>query len=87
MTAISDVMTPNLLPRTASIVDAALAARGFDVEAVIVLDDVQVRGIVTDHDAVVRSIRRPRSMERSAAEQHAREVPCQRISIGTRCKG
>jgi CBS domain-containing protein len=58
MTAIRDVMTPNpiTLPITASVVEAALAARSFDVEAVIVLDDAQVRGIVTDHDAVLRSI-------------------------------
>jgi CBS domain-containing protein len=55
---IRDVMTPNpvALPATASVVDAALAMRDFDVGAVIVLDDGQVCGIVTDRDLVVRAI-------------------------------
>jgi CBS domain-containing protein len=58
MTTIRDVMTPNpvALPATASAVDAALAMRDFDVGAVIVLDDGQVCGIVTDRDIVVRAI-------------------------------
>jgi CBS domain-containing protein len=58
MTAIRDVMTPNpiTLPVTASVVEAALAMRDFDVGAVIVLDDGQVCGIVTDRDIVVRAI-------------------------------
>jgi CBS domain-containing protein len=58
MTTIRDVMTPNpvALPATASAVDAALAMRDFDVGAVIVLDDGQVCGIVTDRDIVVRVI-------------------------------
>jgi CBS domain-containing protein len=58
MTTIRDVMTPNpvALPATASAVDAALAMRDFDVGAVIVLDDGEVCGIVTDRDIVVRVI-------------------------------
>ena len=58
MTTIRDVMTPNpiALPVTASVVDAALAMRDSDVGAVIVLEDGQVCGIVTDRDLVVRAI-------------------------------
>jgi CBS domain-containing protein len=55
---IRDVMTPNpvALQATASVVDAALAMRDFDVGAVIVLEDGQVCGVVTDRDLVVRGI-------------------------------
>jgi CBS domain-containing protein len=57
-TTIRDVMTPNpvALPVTASVVDAALAMRDFDVGVVIVVEDGQVCGIVTDRDLVVRAI-------------------------------
>jgi CBS domain-containing protein len=44
------------LQATASVVDAALAMRDFDVGAVIVLEDGQVCGVVTDRDLVVRGI-------------------------------
>jgi len=55
---VRDVMTPNpvALEATASLVEAALAMRDFDVGAVLVLDNGQVRGIVTDRDIVVRAI-------------------------------
>ena len=55
---VQDVMTPNpvALEATASLVEAALAMRDFDVGAVLVLDNGQVRGIVTDRDIVVRAI-------------------------------
>jgi len=51
-------MTPNpvVLLATASLVEAALAMRDFDIGAVIVLDNNQVCGIVTDRDIVVRAI-------------------------------
>lgn len=55
---VRDVMTPNpvALPATASLVEAALAMRDFDVGDVLVLDNGQVCGIVTDRDIVVRAI-------------------------------
>jgi CBS domain-containing protein len=55
---VRDVMTPNpvVLLATASLVEAALAMRDFDIGAVIVLDNNQVCGIVTDRDIVVRAI-------------------------------
>jgi len=55
---VRDVMTPNpvTLPATASLVEAALAMRDFDMGDVLVLDNGQVCGIVTDRDIVVRGI-------------------------------
>jgi len=55
---VQDVMTPNpvALEATASLVEAALAMRDFDVGAVLVLENGQIRGIVTDRDIVVRGI-------------------------------
>jgi CBS domain-containing protein len=55
---VQDVMTPNpvALESTASLVEAALVMRDFDVGAVLVLENGQVRGIVTDRDIVVRGI-------------------------------
>jgi len=55
---VRDVMTlnPVTLPATASLVEAALAMRDFDMGDVLVLDNGQVCGIVTDRDIVVRGI-------------------------------
>jgi CBS domain-containing protein len=55
---VRDVMTPDpvALPATASLVEAALAMRDFDVGDVLVLDNGQVCGIVTDRDIVIRGI-------------------------------
>jgi CBS domain-containing protein len=55
---VRDVMTPNpvALPATSSLVEAALAMRDFDVGNVLVLEDGQICGIVTDRDIVVRAI-------------------------------
>ena len=55
---VRDVMTPNpvALPATSSLVEAALAMRDSDVGAVLVLDNGQVCGILTDRDIVVRGI-------------------------------
>jgi CBS domain-containing protein len=55
---VRDVMTPTpvALPATASLVEAALAMRDFDVGDVLVLDNGQICGIVTDRDIVVRAI-------------------------------
>jgi CBS domain-containing protein len=51
-------MTPNpvVLPATASLVEAALAMRDFDVGVVLVLENEQVCGVVTARDIVVRGI-------------------------------
>ena len=55
---ILDMMTPNpvTLPITASLIDTAVAMRDADVGAVVVLENGQVCGIVTDRDIVVRGI-------------------------------
>jgi CBS domain-containing protein len=55
---VRDVMTPYpvTLPVTASLVEAALAMRDFDVGIILVLDNSQVCGIVTDRDIIVRGI-------------------------------
>jgi len=55
---VRDVMTPNpvTLPATASLVEGALAMRDFDVGDVLVLDNGQICGILTDRDIVVRGI-------------------------------
>lgn len=55
---VRDLMTPHpvALPATSSLVEAALAMRDSNVGAVLVIDDGQVCGIVTDRDIVVRAI-------------------------------
>lgn len=58
MQRISDVMTRNLvtLPSDASLVDAASAMRDNGIGDVLVLDDDNLRGLVTDRDIVVRAV-------------------------------
>jgi CBS domain-containing protein len=53
---IQDVMTPDpvAIPKTAPVTDAAKAMKDQDIGDVIVRDDGQVCGIVTDRDIVVR---------------------------------
>jgi CBS domain-containing protein len=55
---IRDVMTPNptAMPAMATISDAARAMRDTDIGAIVVLNQNQVCGIVTDRDIVVRAI-------------------------------
>jgi CBS domain-containing protein len=55
---VQDIMTPNpvVLPVTASLIDTAMAMRDADVGAVVVLEDGQICGIVTDRDLVIRGI-------------------------------
>ena len=55
---IQDVMTPNptSLPGTASVREAARAMRDQDIGDVIVLENNQICGIVTDRDIVVRTV-------------------------------
>jgi CBS domain-containing protein len=55
---IRDLMTANpvTLSAASTLVDAAIAMRDFDVGAIIVVDNGQIYGIVTDRDIVVRAI-------------------------------
>jgi CBS domain-containing protein len=55
---IRDLMTPNpvVLPGTASVHEAARAMRDAEIGDVIVLEQNQVCGIVTDRDIVVRMV-------------------------------
>lgn len=55
---IRDVMTPNptAMPALAPVSDAARAMRDADIGAIVVLNQNQVCGIVTDRDIVVRAI-------------------------------
>src|ERR671932_676656 len=55
---IRELMTPNpvALPGTASVHEAACAMRDADIGDVIVIENNQVCGIVTDRDIVVRTV-------------------------------
>ena len=55
---IHDVMTPNpvSLPGTASVYEAACAMRDQHIGDVIVVENNQVCGIVTDRDIVIRTV-------------------------------
>jgi CBS domain-containing protein len=55
---IHDVMTPNpvALPGTTSVYEAARVMRDQDIGDVIVIENHQVCGIVTDRDIVVRTV-------------------------------
>jgi CBS domain-containing protein len=55
---IRDVMTPNptAMPAMATVSDAAKAMRDADIGAIVVLNQNQVCGIVTDRDIIVRAI-------------------------------
>lgn len=63
MAQIRDVMTkdPQILPASASLVDAARIMRDEDIGPVIVVENDQVLGIVTDRDIVVRAVAEDRS--------------------------
>lgn len=60
MQTVQDVMTrdPEVLPASATLVDAARLMREKDIGPVLVLDDEggELRGIVTDRDIVVRAV-------------------------------
>jgi CBS domain-containing protein len=55
---VRDVMTDRVVtvPSTASLVDASRAMADHDIGDVIVVDDGNVSGIVTDRDIIVRAI-------------------------------
>ena len=57
-TTVEDVMTrdPITLPPSASLVDAAQTMRAMGIGDVVVADDDDVIGIVTDRDIVVRGL-------------------------------
>ena len=63
---VRDVMTtpPVTLPATSSITEAARAMRDANIGGVIVVENGQVCGIVTDRDLVVRGIAEGRDMAR-----------------------
>src|SRR5437667_11892330 len=64
--SIRDVMTtpPVTLPATSSIMEAARAMRDANIGNVIVVENGQVCGIVTDRDLVVRGIADGRDIAR-----------------------
>jgi len=59
-----DVMTtqPVALPATSSVVDAARAMRDSDIGNVIVLENGQICGIVTDRDIAIRGVAEGRNI-------------------------
>lgn len=65
---IRDVMTPNptAMPAMATISDAARAMRDADVGAIVVLNQNQICGIVTDRDIVVRAVAEGRDPARAS---------------------
>jgi CBS domain-containing protein len=62
--SIRDVMTtqPVALQATASVVDAARAMRDSDIGNVIVLENGQICGIVTDRDIAIRGVAEGRNI-------------------------
>jgi CBS domain-containing protein len=56
--SVREVMTPNptAFPATATVGEAARAMRDMDIGDVMVMDDRQICGIVTDRDIVVRAV-------------------------------
>jgi CBS domain-containing protein len=62
--SIRDVMTtqPVALQATASVVDAARAMRDSDIANVIVLENGQICGIVTDRDIAIRGVAEGRNI-------------------------
>ena len=60
---VSEVMTPDptTLDAAETVVDAAKAMKNRDVGDVVIAEDGEVRGIVTDRDIVVRAIAEGRS--------------------------
>lgn len=58
MGSISEVMTTDVvsLSSSSSILEAALAMRGADIGFVVVTEDGQPRGVVTDRDITVRVV-------------------------------
>jgi CBS domain-containing protein len=62
--SIRDVMTahPITLPATSSVVDAARAMRDSDIGDVIVVENGQICGMVTDRDITVRGVAEGRNI-------------------------
>lgn len=65
--SIRDVMTaqPTTMPKSTSILEAARAMRDGNIGDVIVMDNGQVCGIVTDRDIVVRAVVDERDMKKT----------------------
>jgi CBS domain-containing protein len=68
---VRDVMTQNVvtLPRTAPLRDAARRMKESDIGDVIVMDDGNMCGIVTDRDIVVRAIAEGKNPDSSSLEE------------------
>ena len=68
---VRDVMTENLvtLPRTAPLADAARQMKQNDIGDVIVLNDGEMCGVVTDRDIVVRAIAEGKDPQSSTLEE------------------
>jgi len=68
--SIRDVMTahPIALPATSSVVEAARAMRDSNIGDVIVVDNNQICGIVTDRDITVRGVAEGRDVSRLKLE-------------------
>jgi CBS domain-containing protein len=56
--SVREVMTPNptAFPANATVGEAARAMRDLDIGDVVVLDDGEICGIVTDRDIVIRAV-------------------------------
>jgi CBS domain-containing protein len=74
-TKVSEVMTekPLALQAGTTLVEAARAMRDHDVGNVVVLEDDEIRGIVTDRDMVVRALAEGRDPSQTVLGQVASE--------------
>jgi len=77
MALVRDVMTPNpvSLDSDASLREAALAMKERDVGAVVVAENDQIRGIVTDRDLVTRGMAEHKDLDSTRLREiHSADV-------------
>lgn len=74
---VAEVMTkkPVALQAGTTLVEAARAMRDHDVGDILVLDDITIRGIVTDRDIVVRAVAEGRDPESTVLAQISSNDP------------
>ena len=77
-------MNPVALPGPASVQEAARAMWDADIGAVIVIDNHQVGGIVTDHDIVVRTVAEAHDPATSTLGRHLQSCLIDRGPHGQR---
>lgn len=67
---VRDAMTPNPLEVQvdATLAEVAVAMKGADVGAILVLDDGTLRGIVTDRDITIRAVAASKGPETKVSE-------------------